>query len=101
MKAKTYNETDLMEITREGEDYSYEFIADVAGDNHELFDLDNKELVRKLEELQATGPNDVLDPESSCLYAYFKSKKEGVAFLKKLSAYLNQKARLLDKALAY
>lgn len=104
MQCKKYDESDLMPVDREGEAHTFEFISDVAGDNDELFapdGVDNNELAQKLKELGATGPDDVLDPESSCLYAYFKKKEDGVAFLKKLTAYLRQKAHLLKEAKAY
>jgi hypothetical protein len=101
MEHKTYDATDLREYP-DGE-HPFEFVADVAGDNSDLFDyaVSNHDIANKLTELGAVTDGVVLDEEDCCFYAYFDSKEEGIAFLKKLSAYLKQKAQLLEKARAY
>ena len=100
MQIKTYDETDLQEYTYSNE-FRHQFIADVVGDNADLFDdvvMDNNELGHKLKELGAIGSNDSLDTESCCFYIYFKTKRDGVSFLKKLTAYLTQKLKLIKEA---
>jgi hypothetical protein len=107
MQIKTYDETDLRELTctdSQNVKFKYQFIADVAGDNIDVFEdisIDNNELGTKMWELGAVGARDCLDTESCCFYIYFKTKKDGIAFLKKLSAYLIQKKKLLEEAKAY
>jgi hypothetical protein len=102
MEIKTYNHTDLRSIeNREDNKYLFEFIADVAGDNPDIFDGDNHEVARKLKSLGAFGKGDCPDEESCLFYIYFKSKKSGIEFIKKLSAYIRQKKSILEKAQAY
>ena len=107
MQFQQYDASDLRSTEyRKDPDYPFEFIADVAGDNADLFVMDeevvdNNELGRRMAELGAVTKGVKLDPESCCFYAYFKSGPDGIAFLKKLSAYLSQKAKLLEKAKAF
>lgn len=103
MEVKTYDETDLRpqdieDLKKDG--FEFSFIEDVAGDNADLFDFEtnNHTIANKLKELGAVDKDVLLDCESSCFYAYFKTKKAGVAFVKKLSSYLLQKKSLLEKA---
>jgi hypothetical protein len=105
-KIKTYDESDLRpiqfeELQRDG--FEFSFIEDIVGDNFELFgqELDNKSLGNRLKEMGAVDRDAVLDCESSCFYAHFKTKKSGTAFIKKLSTYLIQKRSLLEKAKEY
>lgn len=100
LEHKTYDASDLQ---IHGDGYEVQFIADVAGDNSDLFDyaVTNHDIADKLNELGAVTQGVTLDAESCCFYAYFKTKDAGVAFLKKLSAYLKQKAQLLEKAKSY
>ena len=103
MQIKTYDESDLQEYTY-NKKFKFQFIANVTADNHELFadtDMDNNQLGEKLEELGAVGKSDSLDTEMCCFYIYFKTKDAGVSFLKKLTAYLEQKRKLLQKAKAF
>ena len=105
VEIKVYDHTDIRdECTTRG--HPFEFIADVAGENPWLSDLqdapvDNHFIAEKLIQLGAVTDGVKLDPESCCFFAYFKEKHDGVEFLKKLRAWLNQKARLLEKARAY
>lgn len=99
---KTYGEDDLTEYTYDTK-FKWQFIADVVGDNGDVFAHDdgwvnNNELGSRLEKLGAVTKGVCLDTESCCFYAYFKTKAAGVAFLKKLNAYLSQKANLLRQA---
>ena len=41
------------------------------------------------------------DTESSCMYVYFKTKDDGLAFLDRLNKYLVSKSEKLLAALAY
>ena len=41
------------------------------------------------------------DTESSCMYVYFKTKEDGLAFLDRLNKYLVSKSEKLLAALAY
>lgn len=107
VKAHKYDHTDI----RPHEDptdskHPFMFLADVAGDNAELFELqdnyiDNHYIANKLKELGAVGPGVVLDEEACMFYAYFTTQHVGTEFLRKLSAWLVQKAHLLEKAKAY
>jgi hypothetical protein len=102
---KVYDHTDIRdECTYDG--HPFEFIADVAGDNPWLSDLqevavDNHFIADKLRQLGAVEDGVILDCESCCFYAYFRTKHAGVEFLRKLRAWLTQKAHLLEKARAY
>lgn len=100
LQYKTYDASDLQV---DGYGYTCKFIADVAGDNSDLFDyaVSNHDIAKKLTELGAVSKGVKLDPETCCFYAYFKTDKDGLDFLKKLSAYLKQKSKLLEKAKAY
>ena len=99
-----YDSTDLREVENYdpalAEGWRFMFYADVAGDNSDLFadPIDNKGLTDKLKSVGAVDKEVLLSPEACCFYAYFTSKKSGVEFLKKLSAYLVQKKSLLEKA---
>ena len=104
MQIKTYDHTDLQKSEYVNDTYNYQFIADVVGDNADLLDdtiADNNQLFHKLKELGAVGTKDCADPEACCFYIYFVTKKDGIAFLKKLSAYLTQKLKLLKEAKAF
>lgn len=104
MEIKTYDHTDLRSTDyRNDKDYKFEFIADLVGDNPEVFEEcdDNHAVANKLKSLGAFGKGDVPDEEASCFYIYFKDKSAGMAFLKKLSAYIRQKKHLLEKAKAF
>jgi hypothetical protein len=83
--------------------YKYEFIADLIGDNPDIFEKcdDNHTVADKLKSLGAFGKEDIPDEESSCFYIYFKDKGAGVSFLRKLSAYIRHKKHLLEKARAF
>ena len=100
MDVKTYDHTDLR-VYDYDKKYKFEFIADVAGDNPDVFEGDNHDVANKLKSLGAIGKEDCLDEESACFYIYFKSREAGVAFLKKLSAYIRQKKALYEKAKAF
>ena len=100
-----YNHTDIR-LNEHGEiQYPFVFIEDVAGDNSDLFVLeeeqvDNQWIARKLQDLGAVTEGVKLEP-CAVFYAYFTSQHAGTMFLKKLTAWLSQKAHLLDKARAY
>ena len=79
--------------------YGFTFMADVPGDNPDVLgEYDNHILADKLTRFGAVGDNDRLDCETCCFYMYFQQKVDGIAFIKKLNAYLSQKARLLREA---
>ena len=107
MDFKQYDESDLRSTEyREDKVYPWEFIANVAGENADLFNhedvwVDNNEIGRRLTELGAVSKGVQLDTESACFYAYFKTRAVGEAFLKKLSAYISQKAGLLGRAKSF
>lgn len=98
MEIKTYDHTDLQVMEDNSSKFKFKFIADVAGDNPDVFDGDNHLVANKLKSLGALGREDGLDEESSCFYIYFKTREAGIAFLKKLSAYIKQKKTLVEKA---
>ena len=109
MEVKKYDHTDLRELDPERkkhEGFAFEFIADVVGDNPDLFAVeddavDDVSFSVKLESLGAFGKNDKIEAEASCLWVYFRCRADGTAFLHKLTAYLVQKAKLIDKAKGY
>lgn len=108
MQLKTYDETDIrgqppLCLTGEATDsYNFLFMEDVAGDNYELFEArDNDDVAFRLEEAGVITSADRDAPESSILYVYFKQKKDALAFIKRLNAYLQEKARKLEDAKAY
>lgn len=103
MKLRFYDESDIQVANKpyhfDNKTYPFEFIADVPGDNPDVLgDYDNNYLADKLQRFCALGKGDKLDCESSCFYIYFTTKTAGLAFLKKLNAYLSQKSRLLREA---
>ena len=105
MKA-AYNKQDLVEVMFEPlkeKGYCYSFIRDLIGDHPEVFEdhRDNQMVAIKLKDLSAFGTQDLVDAERGCFYAHFKSVDAGVAFVKKLSAYIDQKTQLLKRAKAY
>jgi len=106
MNLKLYDETDIQEKPEQqsesGEAFRFSFVRDLPGDNPDVLgDYNNVELARKLQELGAFGPDDQLDPEVGCFYAYFNTRKDAWEFIRKLNAYVGQKARLLQEAKAY
>lgn len=109
IKVHKYDHTDIRPREGAADDlpkHRFMFLADVAGDNSELFGLqddyvDNHYIARHLKELGAVGAGVVLDEESCMFYAYFTTQHAGTEFLQKLSAWLVQKARLIEKAKAY
>jgi hypothetical protein len=89
-------------ISVDGELYPFEFIADIPSDNPgALGDYDNLQVADRLERFGAVGKDDRLDCESCCFYIYFKTKKDGLTFIKKLNDYLSQKARLIRDAAVF
>lgn len=100
MVIKTYDSSDLRPYTYDAA-YKFEFIADVAGDNPDIFEGDNHDVADKLKSLGAIGKGDELDEESGCFFIYFKTEEAGIAFLKKLSAYIRQKKNRIEKAKAF
>jgi hypothetical protein len=100
MEIKTYDHTDLQDYQYD-EKFKCSFIADVVGDNPDIFQGDNNDVADKLKKLGAVGKHDQLDSEGGCFYIYFRTKEAGMAFLKKLSAYIRQKKTLLEKAEAF
>lgn len=109
MNIHFYNESDIRTlstpkeyITIDGESYPFEFIADVPGDNPDVLgDYDNQVLADRLERFGAVGKDDRLDCEMCCFYIYFRTKEDGLKFIKKLNEYLSQKASLLLDAAAF
>jgi hypothetical protein len=105
VEIKVYDHTDIRDECR-CHGYEFSFLADVAGENPWLSDLqdtvvDNHYIAERLQQMGAATNGVKLDPEGCCLFVYFKTKHDGVEFLKKLRAWLHQKARLLEKARAY
>ena len=106
IRAHRYDHTDIRPSTFDDPEYPFMFIGDVAGDNSYLFELqegrvDNHFIAKKMQELCAVGEGVMLDEEACLLYAFFKTQHIGIEFLKKLSAWLSQKARLLERAKEY
>lgn len=100
MNIKTYDDTDLMESDKKG--FSHEFIVDLPGDNPDtLGDYDCHKIAERLKETGAFSKGDLVAPEWCVFYVYFRSKTDGRAFVKKLNAYIIQKARLLREARAF
>jgi hypothetical protein len=86
----------------DGKSYAFSFIADVPGDNPDVLgDYDNRVLADRLTRFGALGKDDRLDCEICCFYAYFRRNTDGLAFLRKLNAYLSQKSRLIREANAF
>lgn len=99
MEMKLYDEDDLRDTKYRSGTEPWEFIADLPGDNPDLFeDLDNHSMVERLREFGAVGADDVTDPEACCTYIYFKKKADGLRFIKKLNKYIIEKATLVEKA---
>jgi len=89
-------------LTIDGNEYKFSFIADVPGDNPDVFgEFDNHELADRLQRFKAIGDDDRLDCEMCCFYIYFQRKEDGLAFIQKLNAYISQRSRLLREAEAF
>jgi len=110
MELRKYGYQDLRELDAEQQKVlgrKFEFIADVVGDNPDLFVLDNDvvtdncSLVSKLRDLGAFSKQDHVECKSACLWIYFNRKDDGLNFVHKLTAYLIQKAKLIEKARGY
>lgn len=107
MKVKTYDEDDLRSTDYRRFDspklkHKWEFIGDLPGDNPDLFgDWDNYEMTERLREIGALTKDDDADPEYCCSYFYFKDKKTGRRFIKKLNEYLLKKAKLIEEARSF
>ena len=110
MEVRRYNHEDLRALDEEQRKVygsSFEFIADVVGDNPDVFSLDNDSvtdnsaLVSKLRTLGAFGKEDHVECKGACLWIYFKRKEDGLNFVHRLTAYLVQKAKLIEKARGY
>jgi hypothetical protein len=104
MEIKIYDHSDLRSTDyRDDKKYKFEFIADLLGDNPEIFEDcgDNHGVANKLKQLGAFGKGDSPDEEAACFYIYFRDKAAGVNFLKKLSAYIRQKKSLIETAKAF
>jgi hypothetical protein len=101
-----YDHTDIRTNDRGDKEYPFMFVADVAQENSNLFVLDeeyvdNQWIAHRLKELGAVEDGVKLDHNPNIFYAYFASNHVGCQFLRKLSAWLSQKAHLLDKARSY
>lgn len=106
MKLKFYDDTDIVKRDEPfilgGKKHLYEFIRDVPGDNPDVLgDYDNNELAYRLDELGAFTSGTFPDSESCCFYIYFVNLPAARAFIKKLNAYISQKARLIREARAF
>jgi len=103
MNVKTYDYDDLRSTDYRNDDtYKFEFIADIAGDNADLFDgLDNHEVNVKLKKKGVLSKEDCDDVESCCYYVYFKTKEAGMSFIDKLNGYIAEKAQLIRAAAAF
>jgi len=104
--AHRYDHTDIRPSTFDDPRFPFMFLADVAQENAHLFELqegriDNHFIAKKMKELGAVENGIQLEEEGCMFYAFFKSQHVGTEFLKKLSAWLSQKARLLEKARSY
>jgi hypothetical protein len=85
-----------------GVEYPYAFIADVPGDNPDtLGDYDNNKLADRLEAADSKVSGAIVDPETCCFYAYFKTMKGAKEFVQKLNQYIMKKSELLRKAVAF
>ena len=100
-----YDHTDIRPNERIEATWPFMFVADVANENSNLFVLDdeyidNAWIAEHLRKMGAVTSGVRLEP-NALFYAYFVSHTRGSEFLRKLSAWLSQKARLLDKAKSY
>ena len=99
MEMKLYDEGDLRDTKYRSAKEPWEFIADLPGDNPDLFeDLDNNSLTERLKAYGVIKECDVADPETCCSYVYFVDKRHGLRFIKKLNEYILEKARLLEQS---
>jgi len=106
MELKLYSDDDIRKdavpYTYQGKEYPYSFISDVPGDNPDVLgEFDNHQLADRLTEHKAVTGAVLLDCETCCFYAYFTNLPAARAFIKKLNAYISQKARLIREAHAF
>jgi hypothetical protein len=103
MNVKTYDDSDLIKIDPpRGDDYLYAFVQDLPGDNANIFnEHDNLSLGERLLEAGVIGKDDLAELETCIFYIYFKDLQLGRAFIQRLNKYINKKAELIQKALAF
>ena len=105
MEIKTYDDEDLQDYVTAEDDvprYSYQFIADLPGDNPDLFStMDNHDMCERLVARGVITPQMTADEESCCFYIYFTCREDGRKFISALNSYLLKKAEKLQDALEY
>jgi hypothetical protein len=99
MNIKLYDETDLRTSSDSDSEFKYEFIEDVPGDNIDIFgDYDNVGITSRLREHKVFGEGDKAEPVSDIMYVYFKDLSAGKSFIKRLNAYITEKATKVQDA---
>jgi hypothetical protein len=103
MEIKLYDESDVVESDYQPDQrersHKWEFIMDLPADNPDLFgDRDNYDMEEKLRIAGVIGRSDQADNESCCSYYYFKTKRAGAEFIKRLNDYISKKGRLVREA---
>ena len=97
MNIKMYEDEDILDSHQESTKHKYEFIADLVGDNSDIFaEWTNEELFERLQEREvlARCPDAVLSGD--CLYVHFGTREDARKFIGKLNEYIMHKAKLLE-----
>ena len=98
MVIETYEFEDLRDAP-EGADHRYEFIADLPGDNPDIFrDMDNQQALVRLNERGVLDNEMRPEVEVACFYIYFTTQEAGRRFISKLNGYIINKAKKLEEA---
>lgn len=58
----------------------------------------NDEIAKALKKAGVITAKDSADPESGCFYVYFRTKKDALAFCRRLNKYLNEKWNRIREA---
>ena len=92
-KCPIFGEDDIVKSDECSEDPD-----DKSDPNRGLESWGNDEIAKALKKAGVITAKDSADPESGCFYVYFRTKKDALAFCRRLNKYLNEKWNRIREA---
>lgn len=97
MNIKMYEDEDILDSHQENSKHKHEFIADLVGDNADIFDdWTNEELFERLQERKVLAPCPAAFLNGDCVYVHFDTREDARKFIGRLNEYIMNKAKLLE-----